>query len=171
MFPRLTLCRADLMSAKEILSGNGESVELLRWQRGDLLSNATLIDDHVVFQMRWLVRCWAPWRSSLSHTRPFTLACGPPGWVTLFSDTVSLLLCSILTSCLYRKPRLSLWKPAWVEDALSCRPEGDTGRERGRGSTGSRRRPESTHRWSLRWWRQLRATYWVRENWSGLLEF
>ena len=54
---------------------------------------------------------------------------------------------------LHRKLRLSLSRPASVEDALCCRPEVDTGRgsESGRGSAGSRRRLRSTVRWSLRW--------------------
>ena len=43
----------------------------------------TLLDEDVVFQTRWLVRCWAPWRPSPFHTQPSTQPCGRPGWVPL----------------------------------------------------------------------------------------
>lgn len=148
--------RADLMSAKEILSGNGESVLFTvcppsprsQWIVGNAPADlASDFSDEVIGQVLSTMKAQSvPYTAIYTGLRPSRVSVGVCGWVGRCPAINSA------PSCLRRRPPPCRWKPVWEEDARCCRPEEVTGRGRGsgRGSAGSRRGPASTLPSSLR---------------------
>lgn len=89
----------------------------------NLLGYSTLMDRDVVFQTRWLVRFWAPWRPSLFHTRPSTQPCGRPGWVPV----CLLIMCWTCVKSCFSDPTVCSPLPVCSQEAASLSIEAGLG--------------------------------------------